>query len=26
MIDWVVEKLTVDYWSVTNIKDVLVSS
>jgi hypothetical protein len=24
MIDWVVEKLTVDHWSITNIKDVLV--
>ena len=24
MIDWVVEKLTVDHWSITDIKDVLV--
>ena len=26
MIDWVVEKLTVDHWSITDIKDVLVYS
>ena len=26
MIDWLVEKLTVDHWSITDIKDVLVYS